>query len=253
MRGLAGRVHVITGGYGGIAMATAKALAEQGGTVVLTGRNQEKGEAAVGHLKQETGAVAHFYQLDVSDAAAVSEVAARINREVGQVYGLVANAAAIFPGAAFDLAPEDWRRTFAVTLDGSFYCAQAFGRLMKDVGGSIVLVSSVAASKAIWPPPVVSYSASKAALSHLAAVLGVEWAQHDIRVNAIEPGHIETELTLRAKERRPEMMEKWIADVPQGRLITPEEIGEIICFLLSDLSSSMTASVLTADGGFSRR
>lgn len=234
-------------------MATAKVLADHGGTVVLTGRNEEKGKAAVEHLKRQTGSTVHFYQLDVSDAAAVSDVACRINSEVGQVYGLVANAAAVFPGGAFDLSPEDWRRTMAVTLDGSFYCAQAFGRQMKDVGGSVVLVSSVAASKAIWPPPVVSYSASKAALSHLAAVLGVEWAQHGIRVNAIEPGHIETELTLRAKERRPEMLEKWISDVPQGRLITPEEIGETIGFLLSDLSSSMTASVLTADGGFSRR
>lgn len=253
MRGLSKRVHVITGGYGGIAMATAKVLADHGGTVVLTGRNEEKGKAAVEHLKRQTGSTVHFYQLDVSDAAAVSDVACRINSEVGQVYGLVANAAAVFPGGAFDLSPEDWRRTMAVTLDGSFYCAQAFGRQMKDVGGSVVLVSSVAASKAIWPPPVVSYSASKAALSHLAAVLGVEWAQHGIRVNAIEPGHIETELTLRARERRPEMLEKWISDVPQGRLITPEEIGETIGFLLSDLSSSMTASVLTADGGFSRR
>ncbi|MBY8824344.1 SDR family NAD(P)-dependent oxidoreductase [Sphingomonas colocasiae] len=253
MEGLSNRVHVITGGYGGIAMATARLILESGGTIVLTGRSQEKGKAAIAALRAGHRGEAHFIELDVTDAAAVEQAAAHIESEIGAVKGLVANAAGAWPGAAFDLAPEDWRKTMAVVLDGAFYCAQSFGRRMRGRGGSIVLVSSIAASKVTWPPAVVSYSAGKAALSHLAALLGVEWASEGIRVNAIEPGHIDTEMTQRAKARRPEMMEKWLGDVPIGRLITPEECANAIAFLLSDLSSATTASVTTVDGGYSRR
>lgn len=253
MGGLSDRVHVITGGYGGIAMSTAKMILESGGTIVLTGRNREKGDAAIASLRAETGGQAHFVELDVTDAEAVEQVAAHIEADVGPIGGLVANAAGAWPGAAFDLSAEDWRKTLAVVLDGAFYCAQSFGRRMRGRGGSIVLVSSIAASKVTWPPAVVSYSAGKAALSHLAALLGVEWASENIRVNAIEPGHIDTDMTRRARERRPDMMNKWIGDVPIGRLITPEECANAIAFLLSDLSSATTASVMTVDGGYSRR
>jgi sorbose reductase len=252
-RGISGRVHVITGGYGGIAMATAGRLAELGGTVVLTGRDAAKGEAAAELIRTQTGGSAHFYELDVADPDAVDAVAERISSEVGVVQGLVANAAAAWPGAAFDLSAQDWRNTIGVNLDGAFYCAQSFGKRMRGSGGSIVLVSSVAATNVTWPPAVVSYSVSKAGLSHLAALLGVEWASEGIRVNAVEPGHINTDMTKRAQQRRPEMMAKWISEVPQNRLIEPEEVADTIVFLLSDLASSMTASVITADGGYSRR
>ena len=253
VEGLSDRVHVITGGYGGIAMATASMILKSGGTIVLTGRDRDKGRDAVARLRADTGGAAHFVELDVTDADAVESAAARIEADIGPVGGLVANAASAWPGAAFDLSPEDWRKTIAVVLDGAFYCAQSFGRRMRGRGGSIVLVSSIAASKVTWPPAVVSYSAGKAALSHLAALLGVEWAAEGIRVNAIEPGHIDTEMTRRAQERRPEMMAKWIGDVPIGRLVSPEECANAIAFLLSDLSSATTASVMTVDGGYSRR
>lgn len=251
--GIAGQVHVITGGYGGIAMATARLLLDLGGRVVLTGRDAGKGEEALATLRAQGGGEAFFYPLDVADAAAVDVLAARVTDEIGPVRGLVANAAAAWPGSAFELSPEDWRKTIGVNLDGAFYCAQSFGKRMRGSGGSIVLVSSVAATKVTWPPAVVSYSVSKAGLSHLAALLGVEWAAEGIRVNALEPGHIDTDMTRRAQARRPEMMAKWIDEVPQRRLIDPAEIASTIAFLLSDMSSAMTASVVTADGGYSRR
>lgn len=140
-----------------------------------------------------------------------------------------------------------------VVHDGAFYCAQAFGRRVRGRGGSIVLVSSIAATKVVWPPAVVSYFAGKAAVSHLEALLGVEWAAEGIRVNAIEPGHIDTDMTRGAQARRSEMMKAWIDAVPLGRLVTPEECANAIAFLLSDLTSAVTASVMTVDGGFSRR
>lgn len=253
MDGLSNRVHVITGGYGGIATATARILLESNGTIVLTGRNREKGDAAVAALRADGGTDVHFVEMDVADPDATEQVAQYIEAQFGPVGGLVANAARIWPGAAFDLSPDYWRKTMSVVLDGAFFSAQSFGRLMRGRGGSIVLVSSIAASKVVWPPAVVSYSAGKAAISHLAALLGAEWASENIRVNAIEPGHIDTELTQKARNRRPDMIEAWIEGVPLGRLITPDECANAIAFLLSDLSSAMTASVVTVDGGFSRR
>jgi sorbose reductase len=252
-KGISGQVHVITGGYGGIALATARLLLDLGGRVVLTGRDVAKGESAVAALGSSGGGDAFFYALDVADADAVEDVAARVAADLGPVRGLVANAASAWPGSAFDLSPADWRKTIGVNLDGAFYCAQSFGRRMRTGGGSIVLVSSIAATKVTWPPAVVSYSVSKAGMSHLAALLGVEWAAEGIRVNAVEPGHIDTDMTRRAQARRPEMMANWIEEVPQRRLIDPAEIASTIAFLLSDMSSAMTASVLTADGGYSRR
>jgi sorbose reductase len=253
MKGIKGRIHVITGGYSDIAVAAGHFIASEGGTVVLTGRQKDKGEAAAASIREKTGGVAYFESMDVTDPNAVEAAVNVIESKIGPVYGLVASAASSWPGTAFELTPEDWRKTLAVNLDGTWYCTQAFGRRMRGRGGSIVLVSSVCGSKVSWPPSVVSYSVSKAGISHLAALLGVEWASSGIRVNALEPGQIDTERLRSATQQWPDAMAKWLRTVPIGRLISPDEIAATIVFLISDLSSSMTASVLTADGGYSRR
>lgn len=252
MEGLDGKIHVITGGYGGIAMAAARYLMRSGSTVVLTGRNEEKGRTATGQLEAEFGRPAHFYELDVTDARQAAKVAEKVNSEVGPVWGCVANAAGAWPGATFDLSAEDWRKTFDVNLDGAFFTAQAFGRQMRERGGSVVLVSSIAGTINTMPVVTVSYGVSKAGMSFMAARLGVEWAAEGIRVNAVEPGHINTEMTAKARARRPDMLDRWISEVPMKRLLDPEEVAHTISFLLSDLSSGMTASTLTVDGGYSR-
>ncbi|MEM5516402.1 SDR family oxidoreductase [Henriciella sp. AS95] len=252
MQGLDGKIHVITGGYGGIAMATARFLLKHGGRVVLTGRDAEKGRAAIAALSDEFDGRVHFYEQDVTDPQATDVLAGRIEQEVGPVWGVVANAAGAWPGNSFDLSAEDWRKTFAVNLDGAFYTAQAFARNMRGRGGSVVMVSSIAGTINTIPLVVASYSTSKAGMSFLAARLGIEWAREGIRVNAVEPGHIDTELTAKARARRPDMIERWISEVPMQRLLDPEEVAHSIAFLLSDLSSGMTASTLTVDGGYSR-
>lgn len=252
MEGLANKIHVITGGYGGIAMATARYLMASGGTVVLTGRDAAKGAVAIAELEEEFGRPAHFYTHDVTDPQAASAIAEAVEAEIGPVWGVVANAAGAWPGNSYDLSPEDWRKTLAVNLDGAFFTVQAFARHMRGRGGSVVLVSSIAGAINTIPLVVASYGVSKAGMSFLAARLGVEWARDGIRVNAIEPGHIDTEMTANARKRRPDMIEKWISEVPMQRLLEPEEVAHSIAFLLSDLSSGMTASTLTVDGGYSR-
>lgn len=251
--GIEGKLHVITGGYSDIAIAAAELIGTLGGRVVLLGRDVARGEEVAGGLTARTGAAIAFRQLDVTDPEATAAIAEQIQSDLGPVSSLLVNAMAVVPGKAFDLPADAWRKTMSVTLDGAFFSAQAFARGMRGTGGSIVLVSSAAATKVTWPPAVVSYSAAKAAVSHLGALLGVEWASENIRVNVIAPGHIDTSATRGAAARRPEMMAQWVSGVPIGRLIGCEELANQIVFLLSDLSLPMTASVLTADGGYTRR
>lgn len=250
MDGIAGRVHVITGGYGGIATATARLLAADGGIVVLTGRNVEQGQKRTDELKAETGGDVRFYPLDVTDAAAVETLAEQITSEVGPVHGLVVNAAKAVIAPALVHEADDWRSVMATNLDGAFFCARGFARHMKS-GGSIVVISSISARTGTGPH--IAYSASKAAVSHMARVLGVEWAPQGIRVNAVEPGHTATDAIQHIQRDAPEVAAQLESQIPLGRFLRPDEIGNVIHFMLSDLSSAMTGSAVVADGGFSAR
>lgn len=251
MEGIAGKVHVITGGYGGIASATARLIAAHGGIVVLTGRDVEAGQRRADELKAETAADVRFYQMDVTDSVAVEKAAQSITKEVGPVHGVVINAAMATIAPALAHSDADWRKVMATNVDGAFYCARSFARVMQDRGGSIVVISSISARTGVGPH--IAYSASKAAVSHMARVLGVEWASLGIRVNAVEPGYTLTAAIAHMKRDAPEVAAQLEGQVPQGRFLQPEEIGNVVHFLLSDLSSGMTGAVVVVDGGLSAR
>ena len=137
MRGIAGRIHVITGGAQGIGCATARVLAQNGGRVVVTDLASSDGERTARQIAAETRGDVRFMSLDVTDSAAVDALAARIEREVGPVHGLVANAGIHKTALAVEFSDEDWRRIIHVNLDGVFYCCRAFGNLLRGRGGSI--------------------------------------------------------------------------------------------------------------------
>lgn len=250
MDGIAGKVHVITGGYGGIATATAHMLACDGGIVVLTGRNVEAGQRRKEELKAQTGGDVRFYVLDVTDPEAVDRVADRIVDEVGPVHGVVINAASAMIAPALAHSNADWRGVMDTNLDGAFYCARGFARVMQP-GGSMVFISSISARTAVGPH--IAYSASKAAVSHMARVLGVEWAPLGIRVNAVEPGYTLTDAIAHVKRDAPDVAAQLESQIPQGRFLEPDEIGNVVQFLLSALSSGITGAAIVADGGFSAR
>ena len=251
MNGIKGRVHVITGGYGGIATATARLLAADGGIVVLTGRNEEAGQQRANEIKAETGGDVRFYALDVTDPAAVEATAERIVNEVGAVHGVVVNAAMAVIAPALEHDDAAWRNVMATNLDGAFFCARSFARRMQDKGGSIVIISSIGARTATGPH--IAYSTSKAGVSHMARVLGVDWAPMGIRVNAVEPGHTATDAIQHIQRDAPEVAAQLESQIPLGRFLRPDEIGNVIHFMLSDLSSAMTGAVVVADGGFSAK
>lgn len=234
---------LISGGGGGIGVAIAHALSARGDAVVLADVNLEAAEQAAGAID---GASA--VQLDVSDPDANARAVQHTVERHGRIDGVVCCAAVFAFGGALDLTPEALDRVLKVNVHGSLYTCQAAARAMIEAGhgGSMVLFSSGAATRAVGSP---AYSASKGAVESLTRELAVAWAEHDIRVNAVAPGVIDTDMASAAKEDPP-TLERLLAHTPQRRLGRPEEVAQTVAFLLSDAASYTTASVVPTDGGF---
>ena len=230
---LDGRVAFVTGGAQGIGLAAAEALREAGATV-LTG--DLSGADVV---------------LDVRDSARVTAVADAIAREHGRIDILVNNAGiARSETAAEDVADEHWLNVLDVNLNGSFWCARAFGRHMLAQGsGSIVNVGSMSGLIVNRPQPQSYYNASKAAVHQLTKSLAAEWGPRGVRVNAVAPTYINTPINAFA-DREGEMYRRWVDGTPMGRLGEAHEIASVILFLASDAASLMTGSIVVADGGY---
>jgi NAD(P)-dependent dehydrogenase (short-subunit alcohol dehydrogenase family) len=145
---------------------------------------------------------------------------------------------------------DDWKSVIDIDLGGVFHCAQAFGKRMVAAGrGSMVNISSICGEVTVYPQPQVSYNAAKAGVNLLTKSLAVEWAKSGVRVNAVAPGYVATELTLRGRSN-PEWFDTWMRMTPMGRLGEPREIANAVLFLAADASSYITGTVLTIDGGY---
>jgi NAD(P)-dependent dehydrogenase (short-subunit alcohol dehydrogenase family) len=245
---LAGRTALVTGGSRGIGRGLAQALGEAGARIALTATTIEGAQAAAEDLRA-LGLDAHGYALDVTDREQVDDVVAQVGREGGGVDVLVNNAGISIGGAALEIEDDVWHRTLATNLDGVWYCSRAVARAMvaDGRGGTIVNVGSMSAqivNRPRWQP---AYLASKAAVHQLTKGLAAEWAPHGIRVNAIAPGYIVTEMS---PVDRPEFYDDCIAPAAMKRWGTPAELGPVVVMLASEASSFMTGSVVTVDGGY---
>jgi NAD(P)-dependent dehydrogenase (short-subunit alcohol dehydrogenase family) len=148
---------------------------------------------------------------------------------------------------ALETTKEIWDRQMRVNLDAVFYCSRTFGSYMvKQGSGAILNLSSMAGIIDVHPQDHVGYSVSKADVAHLSKVLGSEWANTGVRVNAIAPGFVATDMPLGAGI---EMLEIWRTQIPMNRFLQPFEIANVIAFLVSDAASSITGQLVVADGG----
>ncbi|MBO3094392.1 SDR family NAD(P)-dependent oxidoreductase [Cellulomonas dongxiuzhuiae] len=255
MQGLGeGRVYLVTGGAGGIGRATAEVLARAGGRVVVTDVDEAAGTQAAEDVARATGGTTRFDVLDVADPDAVRGLADRLDQEGWPVHGLMANAGIAPSSPATEYPDELWRRTVGINLDGVFWCCRDFGRRMVERGaGTIVITSSIAGYGVVSPETHAAYGATKAAVGHLAELLGVEWARTGVRVNSVAPGYTATPILDRLRDESPDTYEQWLARIPAGRLNTPAEIANATAFLMSDLASGVTGAVLRVDGGYGAR
>lgn len=245
MTDLSGKIALVTGGTRGIGLATVRALAEAGATVVLTGRDEASAKERAAEVAGELDAHVSGVALDVTDAKAVSTVVRGVAKEHGQLDILVANAG-VLEDALVGMITEDLiMRMLTTNVAGTIHTVQAAARAMmrKKTGAIVVLASIVGENGSAGQT---AYAASKAAVGNVARSTAKELGRYNIRVNGVAPGVIETAMTAHLSE---DVISGRVADTPLGRLGQPEEIAKAIRFLVSDEASFITGQILGVDGG----
>ena len=245
---LPGRKAVVTGASRGLGKAFATALAQAGADVAVVARTESDITAAASAMAEATGRKIVPITADVTQRADTERMIAEADTALGGLDILVNNAGVCFHRPAFEVPDQEWRQVFDVNVYGLWVAStEAAKRMMATGGGAIVNVgsiSSIIVNRPQWQP---AYNASKAAVHQLTKSLAAEWAPYNIRVNALAPGYVKTEM---APVDRPEFRRHWIEDAPQQRYASPAEIAPSVVYLASPASSFMTGSVLVIDGGY---
>lgn len=252
MNELAGKVAIVTGASAGIGRAAAFALAAEGASVVLADVDVTRGEQVAAELNDK-GSNARFIRTDVTDDA---QVAGLVSQSVEIFGGLdcAFNNAGIEgnPAVTHECTPENWQHTLAINLTGVWSCMRhEIPRMLERGGGSIVNCSSVAGLVGFASIP--AYVASKHGVVGLTKTAALEYAEAGIRVNAVCPGVIDTEMVERFTGGQPEAEAAMLATEPVGRLGRPDEIADAVVWLCSERSSFTTGQAIAVDGGFVAR
>jgi dihydroanticapsin dehydrogenase len=256
MNRLKDKVAVVTGGGAGIGRATCELFGEEGAAVVVAEKNPETGPETVKRIKGR-GGQAHFVATDVADETSVRHMAAEAARVFGRINILVNNAA-IFVLRGIDATPQEWRQILDVNVMGPALVAKhVVPEMRKAKGGAIVNLASI--SSFIAQPQFVTYNATKAAIATMTKCMALDLAPDNIRVNAVGPGAVWTQIVERLT--REDGMDRAAADAHPDwggahilkRIAEPREIAYAILFLASDEASFITGEILMVDGGYTAK
>ena len=240
--GLKDRVCIVTGGSQGIGEACVRRFAREGARVVIADIADATGQALASELQ------ASYIHCDVGDKAQVDEMVALTVSLHGRIDVLVNNAGIFWAADFLDVTEADFDAVLRINLKGAFLAGQAVARQMaKNEGGSIVNMSSVNGVMAI--PTIASYNVSKGGINQLTRVMALALVDKGIRVNAVAPGTIGTELAARAVLTSDEARDRIMSRTPMKRLGEPSEIADTVAYLASDASSYVTGEIVVADGG----
>lgn len=249
-RTLNGKIALVTGASGGLGAHFARVLAQAGAEVVLAARRLELVESGAAEIIA-AGGKAHARVLDVADVSQIGPLFDELGQAVGPVSILINNAGVGGEGRALDLTPEAWDQAFDVNVRGVFFCAQAAARQMiaadlaKSGGGRIVNIASIAAHTVL--PGLSAYNASKAAVGMLTKALAREWARHQIAVNALCPGYVETDIN--SDWFATEAGQKQIRGFPRRRLMEATDLDAALLMLSGPAAAAITGTLVTVDDG----
>ena len=246
---LDGKIAIVTGGAGGIGKSLAMGLGIHGATVVVSSRNQESIDDVAREIAEASGKEAIAVACDVTDETSVQNLMDTVVNKLGRLDVLINAMGVNIKRDAFEYPMEDWDRLFEVNVKGTMIACKSAGRVMKaqERGGAIVNLSSVRGIRG-YTGGNAGYCATKGAVELITKALALEWAPHQIRVNALGPALVITPGTKHIAEN-PELAKKYASAVPLGRIGMPEDMVGAVIYLASDAASFVTGQTLYVDGG----
>jgi 3-oxoacyl-[acyl-carrier protein] reductase len=241
------KVIVVSGGAGGIGAEVSARLALQGARLVIADLNAVEAEAKAVSIGAAEGRAIGM-ACDITSPEQCEALAHAAVEKFGELDGVVNCAGFSKPHDSISLPPADWARMVDVQLNGAFYFAQACAKRMKAAGGAIVFITSTNAVAAF--PRRAAYCCAKAGVAMLTKVLAIEWAERGIRVNAVGPAYVATEMTQRNIAAGNVNEAQIKRRIPLGRLAQPADVSDAVSFLLSEKASFITGHSLYVDGGW---
>ena len=251
---LTGKTAIVTGGHSGIGRGIVEAFAQAGVlNIVIAGRREELGKKIASEVSGEHTAVnCVFFRSDICIDADRQALVDFTKSNFGCIDILVNNAGTTHVESMETISYESYRKIMDINLDALFFLSQAAGRVMiEQKGGVIINISSNSDRLVMTPQKQAVYNASKAGVSMLTKCLAYEWAEHNIRVNAVSPGYIQSDILPQGvRKDGKKFHEVWTEMIPMGRFGYAEEVGAVVLFAASDICPFLNGSVVLADGGY---